>query len=428
MKHRLYFLIIFVVFGLSTVGGRAKALAFECERSFAEVPSPASRSHRWIREAIEIRQISTGREASEKSIWDPLYQGLVLKTQEFRDHLANLGAKSEEATELEKARALKSYVENFWRRLIDPVSRANEQDKSIDKELDLRGAPRFPGLNGWARLQRISAINRKKISAKYDLHLAFASPSIREIALKAKLHVRRNSRVPITFGEGVLSSRQLQRLTGIPGYNTMHAFNRDFMQSDDSIYFFVDFQVKPPPTESQYGKHGYWLSENAMPDRAWVSPFVMYNHELGNAYNSSTRFREVVSGSNGKEPDVIAGMDTIKTYQPSDFDVLARQNLHHLDFTASDFLALVQAGYARLITPTELEINVERRRLRSEGVKEHPELTIQRLAIAKAQELESQASGVNPLTSIVQTSIGLPDKMEFKAPVFLPRHHIGKEW
>lgn len=428
MKNRPYLLILFLWLAFHTAGKRAEAVVAECESSFVAAAPAANRSGRWIREAIEIRQISTGTEASEKSIWDPLYQGLVFRTQEFREHLARLGAKSKDATEFEKARALKSYVENFWRRLIDPVSRASEQDKSIDLELDLRGAPTFRGLNGWARLQRISAINRKKISEKYDLDMAFASPSVREIALKAKLHVRRNSRVPVTFGEGVLSSRQLQRLTGIPGYNTMHAFNRDFMKSDDSIYFFVDFQLKPPTTESQYGKHGYWLAENAMPDRAWVSPFVMYNHELGNAYNSSSRFREAIRSATGKEPDVVAGEDTIKTYQPSTFDVLARQNLHHLDFTASDFLALVQAGYARLITPTDLEINQERRRLRAEGITEHRELTIQRLALAKAQEIESQASGVNPLTSIVQTSIGLPDKMEFKVPVFLPRHHIGQEW
>jgi hypothetical protein len=427
MSYRPYLIIL--IFGLtfSTVH-RAEAVVADCESSLIAVSPAANRSSRWIREAIEIRQISAGTEASEKSIWDPLYQGLVLRTEEFREHISRLGTQSKEVTEIDKARALKSYVENFWRRLIDPVSRANEQDKSIDLELDLRGAPTFRGLNGWARLQRISEINRKKISAKHNLDTAFASPSVQEIALKAKLHVRRNSRVPITFGEGVLSSRQLQRLTGIPGYNTIHAFNRDFMKSDDSIYFFVDFQLKPPATESQYGKHGYWLSENAMPDRAWVSPFVMYNHELENAYHSSSRFREVMSDANGREPDEVAGEDTIKAYQPSTFDVLARQNLHHLDFTASDFLALVQAGYARLITPTELEINVERRRLRSEGVKEHRELTVQRLAIAKAQELESQASGVSPLTSIVQTSIGLPDKMEFKVPVFLPRHHIGKEW
>ncbi len=398
-----------------------------CEASFVAAIDDSgteTRSRQWIREALEIRQISTGVESGGASQWSPLFHGLIDRTTEFRDYLLRSRKPLDTFTEREKARHLKAYIEQFWRKLIDPASRARTQDDSLESELNLRGAHVFQGLHGWARLSRLSSKNRDEVMKKHRLKdISRVHPAIRDLVFHSKLHVRRNSRVPITFGEGVLSSRQLQRLTGIPGYNTIHAFNRDFMKNDDSIYFFVDFQKVAPETQSQYGKHGYWLSENAMPTRAWVSPFVMYNHELGNAYQSSSRFREKLATINS-EP----GEDFIKVYQPSLFDRAALGKLHHLDFTASDFLTLMQAAFARMLTPSQREVQIERRRNAEAGGTESTDQIIQRLAHSKLQLIESQATGVNPFTSIIQMSIGLPEKMEFKVPVFLPRHHIGQEW
>jgi hypothetical protein len=390
-----------------------------CETLFQTQPD----DKQVLKDAIQIRQITFGSQKTGDELALEYFDDLVHRSEPFADYVARASTRQPIATRAASIGLLERYIRDFWGRLRNPKSLLDAQDDAIDRELDVHGAKKFQISRGWNRLEQVSRENRNRIFRTFDLAPIEKAPSvIVDLVKKHTLGVRRNSRVPITFGEGILSSRQIQILTGAVGYNSLHSFNRNFMKSDDSIFFFVDFdrQKQPQVAVSEFGKHTQWLAKEDFPERAWVSAYVMYNHELADAAVASSEIR-----SNLQTRIFEPGTDSLKSYSPSESEVEIVRNLHRVDFTAADYLIVMQAALARILTPTENEIANELKRAGARPSSKTRALAISKLAETKLEDIYSATSPRDPFSAYVMKSIGLPEKMELKVPVFLPQRHLS---
>jgi hypothetical protein len=98
------------------------------------------------------------------------------------------------------------------------------------------------------------------------------------------LHRSCNRLVKSKFETPLISSRQLGHL-GLVGANTRYAFNREYLQSDDNIFFRAELvnagslEVEANK-ETEYGNNSISVESNFAHEYAFLSPFLMYSTDL----------------------------------------------------------------------------------------------------------------------------------------------------
>jgi hypothetical protein len=287
-----------------------------------------------------------------------------------------------------KKELLSSYAQSTWSRYKDAAQLEKLRSESLHKELDIRGAPAFPGLSGKQRLAKISRMNLERIWRDKGLRQEYLDdPEIQYLVKDIDLNVFRHSHNKDVYGEGVLSSQQLQYFND-SGINSQNSFNRDFLRSDDSIFFFLNFN-RMQNQSSAYGQHGLSIKKDLLIKEGWVSPFIMWKQDF---YKFAEEALPALSKKAGRKDK---GTDEVFT--PYDYSL--REHLYEFDFTASDFKTLIQAQLAKVLT------NKKDRR-----------------------NFESGADLGSFMEEKVLKPLGLPAMLEFKIPVFLPKEDINQNW
>jgi hypothetical protein len=205
------------------------------------------------------------------------------------------------------------------------------QNAALLRELSIRGAVIQPKLSGYENLQLLSRSNLDRYSRLNSIDDEYLQdPQIAAAVNNLRFDYLHNTTQNEFYGGYMLSSRQLVRY-GLPGgRNSRKEFNREYMQSDDNIYFFLNVSSKSSPVGSQqsiYGSRRVSVSESYASKFAWVSPFVMFEYDLGHFGEDFKLPGYIYSAA-------VSMSDTEKAY--------LRSSLHNYDFTLTDFQTLVR--------------------------------------------------------------------------------------
>ncbi|HNV69240.1 MAG TPA: hypothetical protein PKO06_06040 [Candidatus Ozemobacteraceae bacterium] len=260
-----------------------------------------------------------------------------------------------------------AFLRESLRPFSDPLFLETRQRESMARSLFFRRDPiREPGLfaaDGYRTLHEISARNRVRVSRL--LPAVTEKNEVRELVQKLSVVFIHNTHVIRSVPDTPLvSSRVLQEVSGIGGLNTYY-FNRQFLHSDDNIFFFVLLQSGPKlgnARESLYGKYKFAPEETFGRERGWVSAFVMYPYDLYRfAFGSEKtladqltpafqrEFPREMTTSGGDLQSLVKSLRPYKRDNPRWNRMLrdsfplwrpVRRRLGQLDFTVDDFRAL----------------------------------------------------------------------------------------
>lgn len=194
----------------------------------------------------------------------------------------------------------------------------------------------------------------------------------------------------------VLSSRQLQKI-GAPGGRNTQPFNREFLRSDDNVFFFVKFKTQAMQANggaSVYGDDALTVRPAYAHEAAWVSAFVMNPADLAVA----AKKLGIPLDPSGK------WLEDGKLPAPEWRE--ASRRLHRLDFTLPDFAGMVRSQMLTSLAGLRRSKPAEFSRVVSVLRGEDP------IELAKVIE----AYAYEPLR--------LPPIMEGKIPVAIPPREI----
>lgn len=198
--------------------------------------------------------------------------------------------------------------------------------------------------NAREALKDLSARNLERLMRLDGLSAEYlADPEIAAFVSKYELRVIRFSHTDLFSGDMLISSRQITRY-GLPGgLQSQEKFNTHFLQSDNNVYFHVDFVRKGGPglrKTSQYGDVRSTLRPDYAREHGWISPYLMspmdlyYFAEYGTPGIEFKPPRAEFYGENGKPPpEAVRALSRVYTY----------------DFTYDDYLSLMRHRLGTLL-------------------------------------------------------------------------------
>lgn len=407
---RLVYLCLFLNLAVVNATVRAQSSCLKPALSLDSINLSSGAQNDYINISLRIREITTGESPSE-GLRNHLFNELLLQSPLFRDYVYERfsSERLHQILPAEKQRLLFSYLKQSWEVFNSPEKLKVRQDAAIDRELDAR-AVKLTKEKGWKRLARLSHDNFSRIMQEAQLApLDSYSSEVRKIVENLNLKLERNTQLPMTLGDGVLSSRQIQEIAGVRGKNSLFPFNYDFVKGDDSVFFYVDVTSSTVDGAStkinkEFGEYSKILNSQNLPDRGWVAPYVMYSSDVQQVHEDNPRmlgqsarfvFEEGV-GKNGK-------------YYPTESEQRGLNSLAGYFFTSKHFLHLLQLAYAKLIAE-KFNDQAEPRAVDLDSV---------------SKEILRPQYG-SQISNLLR-ALGLPEKMEYKVPVFVPKSHFKED-
>lgn len=244
------------------------------------------------------------------------------------------------STHQNKAAILKDYAARTWSLFLDPANLKKMRDQSIDRQLDIRGAPKYRGLSGRARLERVSRENLERLVKEHGLDEKvelsfFGEKDLALISGDFDIVAERNGRTADVWGPGLLSSRQLTRFGGV-GENSRHKLNNTTLEVDNDIFFrlFYDFGNSGSKGRSgsanEYGDYSFSAVKKLFEEEGIVSPYIMWVTDL-------QRWAEKAL------PHLKGTAKPSEDWEVGPYEMEAIKYLHKYDFTVRDFKKLLFA-------------------------------------------------------------------------------------
>lgn len=385
LSFRRFFAVLLICGILSIVGSGGASAASLCDDLFR---SPESKQLTPVHKIIEFAGAVSYRSVARSNV-EALFEDLLNSSKVFADFVARRAAPESLSTK-RKADLIVQYHDEFFAEFRDPEKLREFQNRSLLSALRRHGySPRSPDAR--AELQNLSRANYERIEKERGLRDPRKSDrDVEELMAQLDLTLFRNShREDVTSGL-ILSSRRLEVYGLGGGLNSRQNFNRDFLRSDDQIFFFV--KMRPADfsgVKSSYGKYRQKLKVKEFSGDVWISPFVMYEADLNDFARRSL-----------PQLTVRANPTTV------------RSNLHLFDFTFEDYENLIRRQLRGALT----------------SLKRNP-LARFKYGLSYAQ---AKAQLLNPSTrkeedpvmdALVHRPLGLP-KMEAKIPVALSQAAI----
>ena len=219
------------------------------------------------------------------------------------------------------------------------------QSNSLKESLHRMGVVVQESEDSYISLRKLSDKNRRKYMTSLDEipdEIKETVESLRIIFVHNR-SPRINSQ-PIE-GDALLSARKLGR-----GAQNTYNYNREFLQSDDNIFFFVKFIGKDfNASEARgfgisYGNISFHLDKEYAQNYGWISPFNMYPRELATFLGGRNKFSEAQeslkalrdSGTMATPeelsniPKTVLNELSHGTFTPSDFEKLVKNNLKNV--------------------------------------------------------------------------------------------------
>lgn len=287
---------------------------------------------------------------------------------------------------------MRQYHEAFLSKFNNPAVLEELRSDSLLQSLEVHGYTIDRSRSGWENLVKLSQRNlRRQLLDIPEIDAYKSDSEINQMVQSVHPVLSRNSLRKDILGDVLLSSRQLKNYGGLGGANTQFDFNQSVIQSDDNVFFFVDWAIGTEYVQDSladgYGHIAHFLDVDYARDHAWTSAFVMYSYDLINTLNYGP-YRS--SMSLGKKIDM---------YDRS-LSGQALSRLQYFDYTFQDFESMVRdlLGYELMRIKTE----------------------------ATPEQWASSLSRQDPLMALrklVLEKHSIP-RMEVKVPVSVPSRYI----
>lgn len=233
----------------------------------AFIASVEGRKKRSFRESaerlVEKSPIFADQSKTSKGFWDLFFPTQSLKKKIAQHHRA------------------------FFSRFNSELKARIMRDKSIAENLRHRGYPHeIEEGQGRATLEYISRINSQRIARSHNVSAEYRQDKeISRLVDQLSFVSSRNSITDKIYSGNIISSRQINLYGLEGGLNSKNDFNREFLKSDDDVFFYLrpSFGKKKNTEISEYGSYTRILRDDFAEKHSWVSPFIMYPKQF---YNS----------------------------------------------------------------------------------------------------------------------------------------------
>ncbi|MCO5141769.1 MAG: hypothetical protein M9962_01610 [Oligoflexia bacterium] len=198
----------------------------------------------------------------------------------------------------------------------------------------------------------------------------------------------------------LLSSRQLEEIGLGRGLNSQNHFNRDIIQSDDNVFFFVSFKKKSVnaldmnSNDWKYGTERIYLDKSFARENGWISYFMMYPDQflsylrkyhpelipkLENAIETKLSIK--LYDINLKTAFANLRADQWNTLNEAEPELVSKLlgSLHTMDFTVDDFEKVWKAQALHKLYEILQSDPKEFQRILSEFKSSDPEISVRPL-------------------------------------------------
>ncbi len=192
-----------------------------------------------------------------------------------------------------KIELLKMFFKEKLSKYLDEAWLNAEREKSLELQfknwgIDLKGA------RPYAFLSRLSDLNVQNQMKALKLKPLDQFPEdIQALVRDIDLDFKHNTGSEKVDGPILLSSKRLEGMGLLATTQRKYTFNRDFVKSDDQLYFYVQpnvtGNVKPSDaSSSRYGNNTLYLDRKLAEKYGWISPYLMDAGDL-EAYRQSLK-------------------------------------------------------------------------------------------------------------------------------------------
>ena len=342
--------------------------------------------------------------------------------------------KGADRTDPQHRTILYGYLFSRFSKYQNPKLVERMRERTLGRALEAHGINLDRGISAGQNLRQLSTRNVAELNSRFSyrvgsvLEMAEAESILNNVELIFNHNTKYLKKEPVL---PILSSRQLEAMRISGGLNT-HPFNKEFLKTDDNIYFFVDpsFKGNPRLSASRYGSRGVRVNSSFAKDHGYLSAFVMYPWELLQvaqvrypqfyqralmelterfpptdplygenwfAHGSTKSDVETFLQRMGRGDSGILDKHIAESKSFSEI----RKHLHEMDFTAGDFEGLIRHRMLYQLNAMRQEDPVRFRSM-----------------ISALQSADTGALDDLYRTSL--RSMGLPDSFEAKIPVAVP--------
>ena len=343
----LAYLVVSAVSSLalpSTASARNRCeIAFAAHENLAPIAARAPRTT--IQDIFAFAQNARFRKSGELTV-EAIFDELKEKSQTFARKTRDAELRGA-LDQRRKEELIVEYHESFFEQFRDPVSLGELRNRSLRDALRRHGAT-IDSNNAKAELKKLSRENRDRIEKRARLKEPWIRDrEIDEMVENLEIRFDRNANQVEIAGGVILSSRRMADYGFEGGLNSYHSFNKDFLRSDDQVFFFVKLRSpkKPGGESSRYGHVQQSLDEAEASRNLWISPFVMYEEQLASFARTS------LDGYAGKNQNDLVNLIGREGAGPVSHEATEIRNaLHNFDFTHEDFLAMVKLQMRKSLT------------------------------------------------------------------------------
>jgi len=289
---------------------------------------------------------------------------LYSNSQQFRDYYHRQTGHSNFDFSQITAQLLIGYHQHFFRQFQEPVSMSQLTSESIHRSLKAHGYQTNQRLSGRKNLEILSQENLNRyLDLKQIRQIHLQHPEIEKVVQNVKISFRRNTAYKTIHSGLIISSKMMEKYGIGAGKNTQFELNRKVLQTDDNIFFFVDWAIQgqQKAQASEFGNASFSLREDVASQNGFISAYVMWpdhivrfakNH-LG--YESSRVLNEMNSQNLPK---------SLKDWKPEWVETAFQvaSELYRMDFTVADYQILYRGELSKLLleqkekgTPAEYE-------------------------------------------------------------------------
>lgn len=262
--------------------------------------------------------------------------------------------------------------------------------------------------NGRSALEEVSRANLARLQENYTYVSTGAMKKAEDVVSHMNFYFVHNTHILSARPKiPVLSSKRIEKM-GLSGTANTYEFNRDFMKTDDNVFFRVEKTMNKKikkDLKSPYGKRALVIDSRYAEEHGWISAYIMYAGELGSAVDTidSSQWKAFKSLLATKYPNAISldrNFSELNQKEPKALLAL-RNQLYKLDFTVADFTNLYRERYLFFLN-----------QLLQKSPKEF-EKALKQLAAGRRSSVDDE----------VNKSFGY-QRFEFKIPVAVPPEYI----
>lgn len=316
-----------------------------------------------------------------------------------------------------KRRWLVDYLHSYLSGYRDEMKLSKLRDRAWRRALRIHG---YRAESNKPARESIEELSKKNLARVQKNIKYVSSPDMAEaesIVDELELFLSHNSHMMHSAPRyPVVSPREIEMM-GLPDFSMSSDVFNKFIGSTDHVYFFVNFRKKNTlgAARSEYGKYGVILDSDYARRNAWISPFIMYPHEI---YNAVKEVRPEAAQALFKKRTQIRADGTVTwtskyrrvTDKKEIMDAMA--GVHKSDFTLPDFEFLLK---------NQLLLSLREMKSRD------PQAFAAALTeLRELGEFHKKGPGVmHPLLhKLVFHPLGIPGRYEGRIPVAVPDQQL----